>query len=116
VAGKDLGYAGPAQNASPPAPARRRPFWRELAVLLLLAAVLTVVIKAQAVIGRVFLVVWPPAQLREVPIPATFAQRALTAPPHRGMTPLPMAVGLAGMLPLAWACRRQTAHVPSERR
>lgn len=65
---------------------------------------------------RVFLVVWPPAQLREVPIPATFAQRGLAAPPRRGMTPLPMAVGLAGMLPLVWARRRQTAHVPSERR
>jgi signal peptidase I len=49
VAGKDLGYAGPAQAASPPAPARRRRFWRELAFLLLLAAVLTVAIKAFAV-------------------------------------------------------------------
>src|SRR5713226_9754280 len=38
-----------AQAASPPASARRRPFWRELAVLLLLAAVLTVAIKAFAV-------------------------------------------------------------------
>jgi signal peptidase I len=27
-----------------------------------------------AVIGRVFLVIWPPAQLKEVPIPAMFAQ------------------------------------------
>ena len=280
MAGKDLGYAGPAQAASPPAPARRRRFWRELAVLLLLAAVLTMAIKAfaveafripsgslentlrvgdrvlvnklvyrfrgidrgdvivfsgqgswdpppgppgpppgpvpaalravlrltgmassgtdyvkrviglpgdrvsccdalgritvngvplnersyvypgnqpsaqrfsvtvppgrlwvmgdhrlnssdsryhgddpgdgtipeQAVIGRVFLVVWPPAQFREVPIPATSAGHGLAAPPRRGLTPLPMAVGLAGMLPLAWACRRQTAHVPSDRR
>jgi signal peptidase I len=73
-------------------------------------------IPERAVIGRVFLVVWPPAQFREVPIPATFAQRGLAAPPRRGLTPLPMAVGLAGMLPLAWACRRQTAHVPSDRR
>ena len=73
-------------------------------------------IPEQAVIGRVFLVVWPLAQFREVPIPATFAQRGLAAPPHRGLTPLPMAVGLAGMMPLAWACRRLTAHVPSDRR
>jgi signal peptidase I len=278
VAGKDLGYAGPAQAASPPASVRRRPLWRDLAVLLLLAAVLTVVVKAfaveafripsgsmqdtlrvgdrvlvnrlvyrvrgidrgdvivfsgqgswdpppsgpppgparaalrtvlqltgmassgtdyvkrvigvpgdrvsccdalgritvngvplneqsylypgnqpsaqrfsltvppgrlwvmgdhrlnssdsryhgddpgdgtipeQAVIGRVFLVVWPPAQSGEVPIPATFAQRGLAVPPRRGLTPLPMAVGLAGMAPLAWACRRLTAHVPSDRR
>lgn len=278
MAGKDLGYAGPAQAASPPVPARRRPLWRDLAVLLLLAAVLTVVFKVfaveafripsgsmqdtlrigdrvlvnklvyrvrgidrgdvivfsgqgswdpppsgpppgpvpaalrtalqatgmassgtdyvkrviglpgdrvaccdalgritvngvplnersylypgdqpsaqrfsltvppgrlwvmgdhrlnssdsryhgddpgdgtipeQAVIGRVFLVVWPLAQFREVPIPATFTQRGLAAPPRRGLTPLPMAVGLAGMAPLAWACRRLTAHVPSDRR
>jgi signal peptidase I len=53
-------------------------------------------IPEQAVIGRVSLVVWPPAQFREVPIPATFAQRGLAAPPRRGLTPLPMAVGLAG--------------------
>ena len=59
---------------------------------------------------------WPPAQFREVPIPATFAQRGLAAPPRRGLTPLPMAVGLAGMVPLAWACRRPTAHVASDRR
>jgi signal peptidase I len=49
VAGKDLGYAGPAQPASPSVSARRRPLWRDLAVLLLLAAVLTVFIKAFAV-------------------------------------------------------------------
>jgi hypothetical protein len=53
------------------------------------------------VIGRVFLVVWPPAQFREVPVPATLAQRRLAAPPRRGLTPLPMGVGLAGMAPLA---------------
>ncbi len=73
-------------------------------------------IPENAVIGRVFLVVWPPAQLREVPIPATFAQPGLAAPPRRGLEPLPMAVGLAGMLPLAWACRRRCAHVPADRR
>ena len=31
-------------------------------------------IPESAVIGRVFLVIWPPAQLKEVPIPATFTQ------------------------------------------
>jgi signal peptidase I len=41
-------------------------------------------IPEQAVIGRVFLVVPPPAQFREVPIPATFAQRGLAAPPPPG--------------------------------
>jgi len=73
-------------------------------------------IPESAVIGRVFLVVWPPAQLREIPIPPTFTQRALSALPRRGPVPLPMAVGLAGMLPLAWACRRQSAHVAADRR
>jgi hypothetical protein len=68
------------------------------------------------VIGRVFLVVWPPAQFSEVPIPATLTQQGLAAPPRRGLTPLPMAVDLAGMAPLVWACRPPTAHVPSDRR
>lgn len=73
-------------------------------------------IPEDAVIGRVFLVVWPPAQLREVPIPATFAQPALAVPQGRGPARLPMALGVAGMLPLAWACRRQSAHVTTDRR
>jgi signal peptidase I len=73
-------------------------------------------IPEDAVIGRVFLVVWPPAQLREVPIPAAFAQPALAVPPGRGPARLPMGLGLAGMLPLAWACRRQSAHVTTDRR
>jgi signal peptidase I len=49
VAGKDLGTAGLAPAASPPACARRIPFWRELAFLLVLAAGLTVLIKVFAV-------------------------------------------------------------------
>ena len=73
-------------------------------------------IPESAVVGRVFLVVWPPAQFRDIPIPATFAQRALAAPPHRVMAPLPVAVRLAGMLPLAWACRRQSAHMVADQR
>lgn len=67
-------------------------------------------------IGRAFLMVWPPAQFRDIPIPATFAQRALAALPRRGAGPLPMAVRLAGMLPLAWACRRQSAHMVADQR
>ena len=34
-------------------------------------------IPESAVVGRAFLVVWPPSQLRSLPIPATFAQPAL---------------------------------------
>ena len=73
-------------------------------------------IPESAVIGRVFLVVWPPAQFRDIPIPATFTQRALAAPPRQGVGPLPMAVRLAGMLPLAWACRRRSAHMVADQR
>jgi signal peptidase I len=71
-------------------------------------------IPESAVIGRVFLVIWPPAQLKPVPIPATFTQRRLgsaAAPPT-----VPVAAGLVAMLPLAWACRRLRAHLPSARR
>src|SRR5258707_999116 len=49
VAGKDLGCAGPAPSAGPPARVRRVPFWRELAFLLVLAAMLTVLTRAFAV-------------------------------------------------------------------
>jgi signal peptidase I len=67
-----------------------------------------------AVLGRVFMVVWPPARVRDVPIPATFAQRSLAVAPAPAT--IPMTVGLAGLLPLAWACRRLRAHPPLARR
>ena len=73
-------------------------------------------IPESAVIGRVFLVAWPPARFGDIPIPATFAQRALATAPRRGITPLPMAVRLGGMMPLAWACRRQRAHMVADQR
>jgi hypothetical protein len=105
VAGQELGIAGLASAASPPDCARRVPFWRELAFLPVLAAGLIVLIKMFAV-----------EAFRIFPIPATFAHPRLPAPPQRGPVPLPMAVALAGMLPLAWACRRQSAHVAADRR
>ncbi|HUY49122.1 MAG TPA: signal peptidase I [Streptosporangiaceae bacterium] len=71
-------------------------------------------IPESAVIGRVFMVIWPPPRLGDVPIPATFAQRRLAA--ATAPATIPMAVGLAGMLPLAWACRRLRAHPPLARR
>jgi signal peptidase I len=67
-----------------------------------------------AVVGRVFMVVWPPAQVRNVPIPGTFAQRGLAVTP--GAATIPMTAALAGLLPLAWACRRLRAHPPLARR
>ena len=83
MAGKDLGYARTAPAGSPPARARRMPLWRGLAVLLRLAAGLTVLIKAWA------------AEAFRIPSGS---------------------IGLAGMLPLARACRRQSAHVTADRR
>lgn len=69
MAGKDLGYAGPALAASPPARVRRVPLWRELAFLRLPAAWLTVIVKT---------------------FPATFAQPARwRVPLGRGPARLP---------------------------
>ena len=45
-------------------------------------------IPESAVIGRAFLVIWPPAQLKELPIPATF---------------LPHQTGAAAARQVAWA-------------
>lgn len=55
-----------------------------------------------AVIGRVFMIVWPPSRWRILPIPATFEQSAL----HGASAVAPassLALGLLGMGPLAWA-------------
>jgi hypothetical protein len=30
-------------------------------------------------VGRAFLIIWPPSQIRDLPIPSTFAQTALGA-------------------------------------
>lgn len=71
-------------------------------------------IPESAVIGRVFLVIWPAAQLKEVPIPATFTRHQLGAaavpqvPPAAGAH-LPPAPGAH----LAAAAR---AHLPLARR
>ena len=67
-----------------------------------------------AVVGRVFMVVWPPVRVRDVPIPATFAQRGRAVAP--GAATIPMAAAFAGLVPLAWACRRLPAHPPLARR
>ncbi len=62
------------------------------------------------VIGRAFLIVWPPSRWRILPIPATFDQPGVDqaggnqagGPP----TALPMAAGVAGAVPLTWLERR----------
>jgi signal peptidase I len=42
------------------------------------------------VVGRAFLIIWPPSQVRDLPIPSTFQQAALSA-----MTAAPVAAGAA---------------------
>ena len=68
------------------------------------------------VVGRAFMIVWPPSRWRILPIPSTFGQpgvdqpknaaasltvRAVPAAPY-----LPLGAGLAGAVPLTWLQRR----------
>jgi signal peptidase I len=70
-------------------------------------------IPESAVVGRVFLVIWPPSQVKALPIPATFARRTLVA---ASAPVIPLGIGFAGMLPLAWARRRVSGRLPTGRR
>jgi signal peptidase I len=71
------------------------------------------------VIGRAFMIVWPPSRWRILPIPATFSQRgisrsAATAAALESGTVrlepaaplLPLAAGFVGAVPLTWLQRR----------
>jgi signal peptidase I len=61
------------------------------------------------VIGRAFVIVWPPSQWRILPIPATFDQTALdraVAGATGATAPyLPLAAGAVVALPLTWLQR-----------
>jgi signal peptidase I len=70
-------------------------------------------IPESAVVGRVFLVIWPPSRVKSLPIPATFARRTLVA---ASAPAIPLGIGLVGMLPLAWAWRRVSGRQPTGRR
>ena len=77
-----------------------------------------------AVIGRAFVIIWPPSRWRMLPIPSTFEQQKLNAaaaaaPPVAQDTAdllparlepsspaLPMALGFAAAVPLTWLQRR----------
>jgi signal peptidase I len=78
-----------------------------------------------AVLGRAFVIIWPPSRWRFLPIPATFEQPALGkqavaagAPGANGATDLlgarlepagptlPLSLGFAGALPLTWLQRK----------
>jgi signal peptidase I len=78
-----------------------------------------------AVLGRAFVIIWPPSRWRFLPIPATFEQPALSkqavsAPSASAANQalltgvriqpsgpvVPLSLGFAGALPLTWAQRR----------
>jgi signal peptidase I len=57
------------------------------------------------VIGRAFVIVWPPSQWRILPIPATFDQKGITAAAGAASAAVP-AAGVAVAMPLTWLYRR----------
>jgi len=66
------------------------------------------------VVGRAFLIIWPPSQIRDLPIPSTFQQAALhagTALSAVAAAPVAGVVGAAGVLsaPLLLLRRRRGA-------
>ena len=81
-------------------------------------------IPENAVIGRAFVIIWPPSRWRILPIPATFEQPSLgaaAAPPAHGgqvqdallsarLEPsgpaAPLALGFAGAVPVTWLQRK----------
>jgi len=69
-------------------------------------------IPESAVIGRAFMIVWPPSRWRVLPIPATFSQPGLDAsggsadPLAPALPAVPLALGFAGAVPLTWLRRR----------
>jgi signal peptidase I len=70
-------------------------------------------IPESAVVGRVFMVIWPPSQVRSLPIPVTFGSRVLAAAPA---LMIPVGTGAVSTLPLAWAWRRVRGRLPAGRR
>jgi signal peptidase I len=81
-----------------------------------------------AVVGRAFVIIWPPSRWRFLPIPATFENPKLSAasaaagpdgPVSARLQPagptVPLALGFAGALPLTWAQRRVRMRVSRRR-
>jgi signal peptidase I len=59
------------------------------------------------VIGRAFLIVWPPGRWGVLPIPSTFSQPGVDRPAASSSpSPLPLAAGIAGAVPVTWLSRR----------
>ena len=61
-------------------------------------------IPADDVIGRAFVVVWPPSDWKTLPVPSTFHQHGLAA---SALGLAPVLGGVAGALPLTWIRRRR---------
>jgi signal peptidase I len=69
------------------------------------------------VIGRAFVIAWPPSQWRTLPIPATFDQRGIAGKAAgAAATAVPAAAGVVGAVPLAWLYRRARRSHRSRRR
>jgi signal peptidase I len=90
-------------------------------------------IPESAVIGRAFVIIWPPSRWRFLPIPATFEQPALNSShaaasggsagddllsaraEPAGQT-VPLVLGFAGAVPLTWLQRRVRVRLSRRRR
>jgi signal peptidase I len=70
------------------------------------------------VVGRAFFIMWPPSQLRDLPIPSTFKQTALKAAAGvSGAVPVgPALAGVAGGVPLLLRRRRRRRGAAGSRR
>ena len=87
-------------------------------------------IPESAVIGRAFIIIWPPSRWSILPIPATFTQPALNGshaagPPSDDLLTaraeptgqaIPLALGLGGAIPLTWLQRRARFRIAARRR
>ena len=88
-------------------------------------------IPESAVIGRAFIIIWPPSRWRILPIPATFEQPALngshaaaaagggdllSARAEPTGQAVPLVLGFAGAIPLTWLQRRVRLRVGRRRR
>ncbi len=96
-------------------------------------------IPESAVIGRAFVIIWPPSRWRILPIPATFEQPALnnshakasaadaagdasadvgllSARAEPSVQTVPLVLGFAGAVPLTWMQRRVRTRVVRRRR
>lgn len=63
-------------------------------------------IPESGVIGRAFVIIWPPSRVGLLNIPVTFEQPQLDAATSAASGPLPLALGFAGAVPLTWLQRR----------